>query len=360
MSASPWGALVGLGLVWALVPWPLARWAAAFVGLWLGLGALWSLVLSRGLVATAPDRVLRTFSGRRVDVVTKVENRTPLPSGVLFVSDSSGGLETWGHTRHFVAVRGFTRLRLGFSVRGRERGERLLGPLTVKGCDPTGVFSFTVQDPARTLVVYPPVRPVEGWPLRGVPPGPRRWEPAPVDDPSRFRTYREFRDGDPLVRISAAAWARTGVPQVRTYDRTVARPSAVVVDLRAELYPLKLRWALVEAAVETAASLVWDLLGRGETVWLTVVDAHPVTLGPAQGWASARGLLERLALARPALARPALATPDKDSGAFEVPPAVPPGAQRLLWVGPVIPTVVGREVVGFVVGGEVHGPVAHP
>ena len=59
-------------------------------------------------------------------------------------------------------------------------------------------------------------------------------------------------------------------------------------------------------AVETAASLIWESLGRGEAVWLTVVDAKgtlPGTLGPGRGWADARLFLERLALAVPEIGR---------------------------------------------------------
>jgi uncharacterized protein (DUF58 family) len=180
-----------------------------------------------------------------------------------------------------------------------------------------------------------------------------------ADDPSRFRSYRDFQPGDPLSRLSAAAWARRGLPQVRTYDRTVARPSGVVVDLRAGRYPLRLRWALVEAAVETAASLVWELLGRGETVWLTVFDAggenRPATLGPGRGWADARPLLERLALA----------IPDK----AEDPPLwpegliLPPAPLRLLWVAPRFEgplPVRGYDLVWFAVDEERGRDLAHP
>ena len=138
MTLAKAGLVVGLFGIWAVVPLPLARWTAAFLGLFLGLGALWSFLLSRSLVVGAAEPVLRAFSGRRVDVVTWVENRSPLPSGLLFVADSAGGLETWGETRRFVAARPFTRLRFTFVVRSRERGERALGPLEVKGADPTG------------------------------------------------------------------------------------------------------------------------------------------------------------------------------------------------------------------------------
>lgn len=353
------GLTVFLLLVWAVVPWPLIRWAALFVLLFLAFGALWSFVVARALVARADDPLLRSFSGRQVQVRTRLENRSPLPSGLLSVFDSAGGLESWGQTRRWVAAPPFTRLRFAFTVRGRERGERSLGPLVVSGTDPTGLFPFVRTSPGRTLIVYPALHPVARWPRDGVPSGPRLWEPALVDDPSRFRSYRDFQPGDPLSRLSSAAWARRGHPQVRTFDRTVARPSAVVVDLRAGRYPLRIRWALVETAVETAASLVWVLLGRGETVWLTVVDAggigRPTTLGPGRGWSEARGFLERLALA----------VPDKAEAPSPWPELVlPPAPLRILWVGPegpIEPWVTrGYDLVRFQVGeGSGYGLV-HP
>lgn len=347
-------------VLWAVMPWPLARWAAAFVVLYWLLAALWSRLLSRSLVAAADEPVLRTFSGRKVEVRTRLENRSPLPSGLLTVFDSAGGLETWGETRRWVVAPPFTRLHLGFTVRGRERGERSLGPLTVSGTDPAGLFPFVRVVPPRSLIVYPALHGVKGWPANGVPSGPRRWEPALIDDPSRFRSYRDFQPGDPLARLSAAASARRGVPQVRTYDRTVARPSGVVVDLRAGRYPLRLRWALVEAAVETAASLIWESLGRGETVWLTVLDAggpsRPAALGPGRGWADARPFLERLAWA----------LPDKSESPPAWPPGLilPPAPLRLLWVGPAGEGPAagrGYDVVRFVIEeGRGHGAVQHP
>jgi len=354
-----WASVVLLLTAWATMPWPLVRWACLFLLLFLALGALWSFIVSRSLVAAADDPVLRTFSGRRVEVRTRVENQSPLPSGLLRVFDSSGGLECWGETRRWAPVRPFTRARFVFTVRGRERGERTLGPLTVSGVDPTGLFPFVRAAPSRTLIVYPALRGVRGWPPGGVPTGARKWEPALIDDPSRFRSYRDFQPGDPLSLVSASAWARLGQPQVRTFDRTVGRPSGVVVDLRAARYPLRLRWALIEAAVETAATLVWGLLGRGETVWLTVVDApgRPGTLGPARGWADARPFLERLALA----------VPDKGEEGPPWPPGLvlPPAPLRLLWVGPLGgepgPPPRGYDWVKFPIEeGRSHGGIAHP
>ncbi len=189
------GAAVFLLVLWAVLPWPLARWAAAFTGLFLVFSALWSFLVSRGLASGGVVPLLRTFSGRKLEVVTKLENRSPLPSGLLFVHDSSGGLEVWGETRRFFALGPFTRFRAEFTVRGRERGERTLGPLRVTGADPAGLFPFVRLAPPRTLIVYPPLLRVRGWPADGLPPGPRRWDPALADDVSRFRSYRDFRAG---------------------------------------------------------------------------------------------------------------------------------------------------------------------
>lgn len=329
--------------LWAVVPWPLARWAAATAAVFIGLGGLWSWLVARSLAAGVEAQVTRTFSGRRVVIRTSLENGSPLPTGVLFVDDSSGGLETWGEPRRFTALPPWTRTRFSYLVRGRERGEKLLGPLRVSGCDPTGLFPFARQAEQRTVIVYPVIRQVRSWSRDGVPSGDRLWEQALADDVSRFRSYREFVPGDALSRLSSAEWARSGRPHVRVFDRTVARPTAVVVDLRAAFYPLRLRWALVEAAVETGASLIWEALGRGERVWLSVIDARPELMGPGTGWASARDFLERLALAVPDK------TPDPLSRAV-----LPPRSTRLLWVGPVV-EADGYDTVHYPVQEGGHG-----
>ena len=334
-----------LAALWAVLPWPLARWAAACAALFIGLGALWSRLVSRGLAVRFDSAVTRAFSGRRVDIRSAVENRAPLPTGVLFVDDSSGGLETWGEPRRFTALPPWSRARLSYQVRGRERGGKSLGPMRISGCDPTGMFPFVRHTEPRTVVVYPPLRAVLGWPQDGIPSGKRLWEPALADDVSRFRGYREFRPGDALSRLSAAEWARRGSPQVRMFDRTVERPVGIVVDVRSALYPLRLRWALVETAIETAASLVWESLGRGEQVWLSVIDSRSDVLGPGHGWNAALPLLERLALAQP----------DKEGTAV---PVLPPVPVRLLWVGP--EAAPGSGIVHFRVEEGSHGSVSHP
>ncbi len=341
-----WGAAVFLLALWAVTPWPLARWAAAAGALFIGLAGLWSWLVSRSLAAGAESRVTRTFSGRRVEIHTTLENGAPLPTGVLFIDDSSGGLETWGEPRRFAVLGPWTRARFSYLVRGRERGEKSLGPLRVWGGDPTGLFPFVREAEPRSVIVYPPLRPVRGWPRDGVPSGARLWDQALADDVSRFRAYREFLPGDALSRVSSAEWARRGSPHVRVFDRTVARPTGIVVDLRAWKYPLRLRWALVETAVETAASLVWESLGRGERVWLSVIDARPELMGPGLGWGAARPFLERLAVASPERAETGTAV-------------LPPRPVRLLWIGPEI-EAPGYEVVHFEVEEGSHGPVAHP
>lgn len=301
MNPGVGAAALGLLFAWATFPWPLVRWTAAATLIFLGLSALWSFLVRRGLAVRGPTSLWRTFSGRRLEVETIVENRSPLPTGRLFLNDSSGGLETWGDTRRWVSLPPWRRIRFGFAVRGRERGERSLGPLQISGTDPAGLFPFLLAAPSRSLLVYPPVRRLAPGSPRGLPGGPRRWDQAPTDDPSRFRSYRDFAPGDSLARLSAAAWARTGRPQVRTYDFTSARPTLVALDLRAEAYPLKARWALMEAAVERAAARVWSLVGQGQTVWLAVADgsSEPPLVGPATSYDAVRPLLERLARAVP-------------------------------------------------------------
>lgn len=343
---APLGAAVFLLALWAVLPWPLARWAASTAAVFIGLGGLWSWLVSRSLAVGFDARITRTFSGRRVDIRTTVENGSPLPSGVLFIDDSSGGLETWGEPRSFTHLGPWTRAQFSYLVRGRERGEKALGPLRIWGGDPTGLFPFVRQAEPRSVIVYPPLRPVRGWPRDGVPSGERLWDPALADDVSRFRAYREFLPGDALSRLSSAEWARRGRPHVRVFDRTVARPVGIVVDLRAPKYPLRLRWALVESAIETAASLIWESLGRGERVWLSVIDSRPELMGPGRGWGAARPFLERLALS----------SPDKTEG--ESAPVLPPPSVRLLWVGPEV-DAPGYDVVHFSEEGS-HGTVTHP
>jgi len=287
----------------ACLPWPLVRWTLFAVGLWLLGSWAWSRVLARWVVVTTPFPRERSFSGQTTDVHYQAKNRSWLPAGVVRVADSAGNLETFGALRHFVGLGPRALARFHHQLKGRERGQVELGPFTVSGSDPAGVFPFTrVQKDGRELLVYPPLRPPPPVSEAGFVGGNRQNDAFWLEDDSRFRSFREFREGDELSRLVASASARWQGPLVRTFDRTRALPALVFVDLRWDQYPLKKRWALVDQAIETAAGLLWFFLRRGETVWLSVVGHRAEGAerwGPESSVADAAGLLEALALLRP-------------------------------------------------------------
>ncbi len=311
----------------ACLPWPLVRWSLFTVGFWLVASALWSRVLARFLVVETPFPRERSFSGQLTDVHYQLKNRSWLPTGVVKLTDSAANLETFGPLRHYVSLGPLAKARFHHQLRGRERGAVELGPFTVTGSDPAGLFPFRrVQKDGRELLVYPPLATPPPVSDAGFAGGNRQKDLFWAEDDSRFRSFREFREGDELSRLVASASARWQGPLVRTFDRTRALPALVFVDLRLEAYPLKRRWSLVDEAVEAAAGLLWLFLRRGETVWLSVVGHRAEgdeLWGPVRSLADAAVLLETLALVRPL---ETAVTWDEALWRAQLPPAV-----RQLW-----------------------------
>ncbi|MEI8093478.1 MAG: DUF58 domain-containing protein [Spirochaetales bacterium] len=306
-------ALVLAGLA---VPWPLVRWSLVLVGLFVAASRAWALLLSTSLRVKAEFPTERSFSGQVLEVRYRLENRGPLASGVVHLADFAGNLEILGSARHFVSPGPLGVRRFGYRLKPNARGLVELGPFEVSASDPAGFFPFrnVQKGDQRRLVVYPPLRPGTDLSDDGLPPGSRQRDHYWEEDNTRFRAYREFREGDELSRLVASASSRLQMPVVRTFDRTRAYPVLVFLDLRLHRYPLKQRWAVVERVVETAAGMLWAALSRGETAWMSAIG-HRATddiAGGAERWgpgndpASAQGFLEALAVIRPWEGTPAL------------------------------------------------------
>jgi uncharacterized protein (DUF58 family) len=296
---------LGLLLVLAglMLPWPLVRWALLSLGLFVLASSAWSALVARQLRLVGALATERAFSGQSTEVHYDLQNRGVVPAGVVLVSDSAGNLEVAGQLRHFVRLPAFHRVSFQYALKGYERGRVALGPVVVAFSDPAGLFPRRQSvGESRELVVYPVLRPAIGLTELGQPPGGRQKDTYWAEDNTRFRAYREFREGDELSHLVASASSRARVPVVRTFDRTRAWPVLVLVDLRVTEYPLKQRWARVTRVVETAAGLVWEALNRGETVWMSVIGHRTEgeeRWGPGNGTGSAAGFLEALATVRP-------------------------------------------------------------
>ena len=171
------------------------------------------------------------------------------------------------------------------------RGSFTLGPLVTEVNDPLGLARRLRTAGAGTrLVVHPRILPLR-WPVAARA-AQREGSAATVqDDGQEFATLREYVPGDDVRRVHWPSSARTDTLLVR--EDLVERLGRVivVVDLRRPLWSP----AALEVALEGAASVADDALGRGLQVRLVATDGTDsgLGLGPRH-----RGkILDELALA---------------------------------------------------------------
>ncbi|NNM54287.1 MAG: DUF58 domain-containing protein [Spirochaetales bacterium] len=298
--------LLALGAALVVVhwlPWPLLRWALTTGLLLVFFSGIWSLVLKRNLTADTGRPRETAFTHETITLTLDLHYAGWLPLGVCRIFDHPGDLEFWSEPRFFAEFEPGQRQRFSYQARGRTRGLRQLGPVTVSASDPAGLFPFTLVWPERELVLFPPVSPLHNPGQEGLPLGPRHFAEELMEDPSRFFSFREFRSGDPLNRLSASESARRGVLMVRQAERTRSRPTAVVLDFAQASYPQHLRWETSERAVEIAASFLWHFLSAGNEVWLVTNAQLPTSSGstcwgPIHTLSDLPPLFEILALAQ--------------------------------------------------------------
>jgi len=200
-------------------------------------------------------------------------------------------------------------------TRCRRRGLYRLGPLTLIGTDPFGLFEATLSlTETEEVLIYPPVFPIR---RLGLPTGLWRGSEA-----ARRRTpevtpnaggVREYQPGDAFRRIHWPSTARRERFMVKEFDQDPAADIWIVLDMmagvhvyqpdredeeglmgRRELLPLSTE----EYAVALAASLAAYLLRRGRMVGILAEGSRRLFLPPRRGEGQLERILEGLAMLR--------------------------------------------------------------
>ena len=275
------------------------RWLGVFLLVVVGTSRAYSAILRRGIVATRTVARHYLFRHESVDIGVKVENNSLLPSFPLVVVDRAPGLYTNGHEAHMLKVGPHLDGTLSYVVKPRHRGVFDLGPLTVGGSDPLGLFPFEVRfvEPAE-VVILPDIRRID-FPKKPIIPG----GPATTNDP-RFEeiqlpvSIRDYVPGDRMRLVHWKASARLGRLMVRKPSKHALVPTVILLDLRAEAYPLRHRGHNIERAVEAATALTVQLTTKGHPVGLLCFGKDRAWLPPSSGIGSLHEILRTLARAQ--------------------------------------------------------------
>ncbi len=285
----------------------------------IGLAALISLTALRGITVERRTRSARAEVGGLLEETLRVSNQSWLPKLWLEIGDAS---ELPGHH----AGRAVASLAPGASrswtVRTvcRRRGQFRLGPITLSGGDPLGIFRRQELLPDQASVVVLP----RCWSLAGLelPTGylsggqvVRR----PTDmATSNVRGVRGYRPGDTFSRVHWPTTARRGHLHTKEFELDPLADYWVLLDMEAAVHTGEVPdsdeaidiWAerapdeealpptSEEYAVSAAASLARHFLDAGRSVGLISHAQRRVLVPPDRGERQALKLLGQLAVLR--------------------------------------------------------------
>ncbi len=281
----------------------VVQWIGVLGASVVGLSYAYAKVLERNLKIERRELRLRAYKHQKVTVSLRIANQSGLPMPYLLVTDNPGSLYT-GHGNHrLLQLRAHEESQLVYTIKAMNRGFYRIGPVNVRFADPLGLFPVakTIFHEAR-LVVYPRVYPVELAVHHGVPAGSITAASRVYEDPTRYRSVREYVPGDEIRRVNWKATARLGTLYSTEWLPTLNVPVLVLVNLTGPDYSQRNRFNHLERTIDAAASLVHHLAQRGQEIGLVstgVIKGMTTQIMPSvkvgAGVAHAVGILETLA-----------------------------------------------------------------
>jgi uncharacterized protein (DUF58 family) len=292
--------VLGLLLIYLFAPWYLIRFVSLFVLVLVVSSKLYSDYLMHKLKIRRRDTELRNFRREWVSVEIIVENHGRLPAFMLAVHDSPGILPVFRENRSLCSLGARSRMVLNWQVYGSDRGRWILGPVTVRGSDPLGMFPFFITPRETvTLFVYPAAAFAELNRSDGIPLG-ILLSPNPLhEDLTRYRSLRPYQSGDEPRRINWKVSARMASMVVNEYEATGTFPLCIFLNLKPEAYPLNKRALFTERVIEAAVALCLMAERDRQELGIVLYDGVEAVSVIAPGAFTLIPILERLAIFLP-------------------------------------------------------------
>ena len=285
-------------------------------------GTLWSKLSLAEVIYDAEPSDSHAFVGDEIELVLTLENRKPLPIpwiqlieflpvGLMPLSERgvkrrayAGGSEIVETT----SLAGYERIRFRHQIKAHHRGHYSIGPTEMRSGDLFGLFGSVRRDSRSPhgITVYPHIVPLDGWELPAAKPmGDTLNRNTLLDDPSRPRSIRDYRPGDPLKRIDWKLSAKRDELTVRTYDQSVSNDVVVMLESRTVDYAWHgYRYDVLESAITGAASIAVRCADLGYRVGLVANGVRPTrgvmaVVPTGDGPYHVRAILEALAFVQP-------------------------------------------------------------
>lgn len=263
-------ALVAVSLVFILFfPHYAVQWIGYLIVFLVALSYGYSRVIDSGLTVLRMDGDLVTYRYDDATVRISIRNRSILPIPQLVLVDNPGTLYSGYENARLLSLRRGEERVVSYDIRGMYRGSYRIGPITVRYSDPLGIFPVEGSIPAEVrLVVYPLIHPVHVPTDSGLPSGTITAAKKIYEDPTRYKSVREYAPGDELRRINWKVSARTGRLHSTEWLPTINFPVLCLLNLTSPEYERRHRYHHIERTIDAAASLVNHLAERGQPVGL--------------------------------------------------------------------------------------------
>jgi uncharacterized protein (DUF58 family) len=185
----------------------------------------------------------------------------------------------------------------------RQWGLYTVGPLSVGGWDPLGLFHASRRiERMEPFEVFPKAVEIEALAARGGQPtlAPRDVTEAAAGQSLLFRGVRDFQPGDDVRRIHWPATARRAKPMVREYERDLEPIFTLFLDLDRRGRAGLGRKSTHEHLIRVAASLLWTAHRRGDHLGLVAEGDRAIVIPPGQGEVHLAAALHELGVVKQA------------------------------------------------------------
>ena len=230
-----------------------------FILLLLGSKA-YSEYLCAHLRLVRRDRELRAFRYEWTGVELWVENSGRLPAFLLVAEDASGGIAVFRDIKCLCTLGGRSRKLFRWEAYCAYRGVFTLGPASLRGADPLGLFPFVLvfngAGGSSGFFIYPApayaaLRSPGGLPLGNL----VTMDPF-YEDLTRPRSLREYSPGDESRRINWKASAKyPDLLLVNEYESSLSYPLVLFLNVDPGEYAVKNRELYVERVIEAGAAV---------------------------------------------------------------------------------------------------------
>ncbi len=261
---------------------------------------LYSRILFNKLIFFRDKSIIRAYKFQIINVDIFVKNNSMFPVHYLSVNDKYSSLMHIEDSNFLISMFHKQQIKLTYHIRGTERGEYSIGPVIIKSGDPFGIFPWEkkINDECK-IIIYPSIFELKWKISNGIPSGNIKVKNKIYEDVTRFKSIREYIPGDDLKKIRWKVSARLGSLHTSEYEASLNSPAILLLNLTLNDYPIKYRYAFIEKAIESIASLIFYFIHKNQEIGLIssglIHGCHP-QIPINGGHEHAMTLLENLAI----------------------------------------------------------------